>query len=63
MPGMLGEDTISQLRAIRADIPIIASSGYHENEAIRRFGAGISGFVQKPYTARQLAVALRRALP
>ena len=35
---------------------MILSSGYNEVEAIRRFqGQGLSGFLQKPYTAERLA--------
>ena len=52
MPGMDGERTFEQLRAIRADVPIVVSSGYNEVEVIRRFtDSNIAGFIQKPYSA------------
>jgi PAS domain S-box-containing protein len=55
MPGMSGEDTLKAIIAMRADVPVIATSGYNEMEALRRFGEGLSGFIQKPYTPRALA--------
>ena len=55
MPGMSGEDTLKAILAMRADVPVIATSGYNEMEALRRFGEGLSGFIQKPYTPRALA--------
>ncbi len=55
MPGMSGEQTFQAIRDIRPALPVIASSGYSEAEAMARFGHGIAGFVQKPYTAATLA--------
>jgi PAS domain S-box-containing protein len=55
MPGMSGEETLQAILAIRRDVPVIATSGYNEMEALRRFGEGLSGFIQKPYTPRSLA--------
>src|SRR6266571_8338278 len=52
MPVLSGEDTLREIRKIRPTLPVILSSGFNEVEAIRRFqGKGLSGFVQKPYTA------------
>jgi PAS domain S-box-containing protein len=51
MPVMNGEQAIPLIKALRPDLPIILSSGYSEAELSRRFvTAGISGFLQKPYT-------------
>ncbi len=55
MPGMSGEDTFSEIRAIHNGVPVVATSGYNEMEALRRFGTGLSGFIQKPYTPGNLA--------
>ncbi|HVW85429.1 MAG TPA: response regulator, partial [Bryobacteraceae bacterium] len=55
MPGMGGAETLKHLRALRPDVTVIASSGYSEMEATERFGEGLAGFLQKPYTAKQLA--------
>ena len=55
MPLMGGEEAFKYLRAVRADVPIVLSSGYNESEATRRFGiGGIAGFVQKPYRSIKL---------
>jgi CheY-like chemotaxis protein len=56
MPVMSGEETLSRLKAVRTDVPVLLSSGFHEIEAVRRFeGKGLAGFIQKPYKAATLA--------
>ena len=55
MPVMGGEETLKGLLQIRPDAKVVAMSGFHEREAKQRFGSGVSGFVQKPFTAGQLA--------
>jgi PAS domain S-box-containing protein len=63
MPSMSGEETFGQLRTIRPNVPVILSSGYNEVEAVKRFtGKSLAGFIQKPYTATQLAQKVRDAL-
>jgi PAS domain S-box-containing protein len=63
MPVFDGEETLLHLRAIRGDIPVILSSGFNETEAVRRFaGKGLAGFLQKPYTAIQLAEKVHSVL-
>jgi PAS domain S-box-containing protein len=62
MPVMSGEETLAKLRSLRPAVKVIASSGYNEIEAIRRFGAGISAFLQKPYRATQLVEKVKLAL-
>ncbi|MCU1273055.1 MAG: putative sensor hybrid histidine kinase [Bryobacterales bacterium] len=63
MPLMSGEEVFRRLKAISPRVPIIVSSGYNETEAIRRFtGRGIAGFIQKPYTAAQLAEKIKGVL-
>jgi PAS domain S-box-containing protein len=62
MPEMSGEEVLRRLREIRPDVRVIVSSGYHEQEALRRFdGQTIAGFIQKPYTAVRLAEKLKDA--
>jgi len=61
MPGMSGEETFHELRRIRPDACVVLSSGFNELEATRRFsGAEFAAFLQKPYTAEQLAQCLAR---
>jgi two-component system cell cycle sensor histidine kinase/response regulator CckA len=63
MPDMEGEEAYRELRRIRADVRVILSSGYNEQEATNRFlGEGLAGFIQKPYQAATLYAKLREAL-
>jgi signal transduction histidine kinase/ActR/RegA family two-component response regulator len=60
MPIMSGEQTLPRLKSVRADIPVILSSGFSEAEAVQRFqGRGLEGFIQKPYKAATLAEKVR----
>lgn len=63
MPLMSGEETLHQLQSIRPGLIVILSSGFNEAEAARRFtGQQFAGFIQKPYTATQLAEQIKNAL-
>ncbi|HEY2016410.1 MAG TPA: CHASE3 domain-containing protein [Bryobacteraceae bacterium] len=62
MPIMSGEEALPKLRSIRKEVRVIASSGYNEVEALAKFGQDIDGFIQKPYTAAQLAQKIRTTL-
>ena len=56
MPGMNGEETLSHLQHLRPELDVIISSGYAEAGVLPLFkGSRIAGFLQKPYTAQQLA--------
>jgi CheY-like chemotaxis protein len=63
MPRMNGEEAFRELRRLKADVRVILSSGYNEQEVIQRFsGKGLSGFIQKPYTLAKLQETLNRIL-
>ncbi len=63
MPEMNGEEAFREIRRIRADVPVILSSGYDEIEATSRFTAkGLAGFLQKPFTPQELTEKLTSAL-
>jgi CheY-like chemotaxis protein len=63
MPVMSGEEAVQHLKEIRSDIPVIASSGYNQVVAIRRFaGKPLAGFIQKPYSSAQLAERVKATL-
>ena len=63
MPAMGGDDALRIIREIRRDVPVVLSSGYTESDALRRFSdLGLSGFLQKPYTASALARKIKQAL-
>ena len=56
MPGIGGQETCRRLKAVRPDVPVLLSSGFNEVEAARQFqNQSIAGYLQKPYTAVQLA--------
>jgi CheY-like chemotaxis protein len=62
LPVMSGEVAFQELRAIRPDVRVLATSGYSEMEALSRFGAEIDGFIQKPYKAAALAEKVHEIL-
>jgi CheY-like chemotaxis protein/two-component sensor histidine kinase len=63
MPGLSGEETVQRLQMVRPDVRVVLTSGYNETEAVRRFsGKRLAGFIQKPYTAAQLAEKIKAAL-
>ena len=62
MPVMSGEEALQELLKIKPDAAVLAMSGFHEREAKQRFGSRIVGFVQKPFTAGQLAAKIAAAL-
>jgi CheY-like chemotaxis protein len=64
MPVMGGEEALAAIKQIRPQVPVIASSGYSEEEASRRFPPGqIDAFLQKPYSAAKLARTMKAAIP
>ena len=61
---MSGEETLHELRRIRADVKVLLSSGYSEQDAARQFTSeDIAGFLQKPYTPQELLKRVREAFP
>jgi PAS domain S-box-containing protein len=63
MPVMAGNEALHEIRRIRADVPVIASSGYSESVAKERFGGrGLAAFLQKPYSARVLADCVKKVI-
>ena len=63
MPVLGGEEALRELRKVRPEVKIVLSSGYNEAEAIQRFaGEQLSGFIQKPYTAAQLAEKVKQVM-
>lgn len=60
MPRLSGEQVLREMRRIRADVPVILSSGYHELTAPPYLTeTGRTGFVQKPYRPTVLIDKLR----
>lgn len=64
MPGLGGELTLRRLREIRADLPVYLASGYSVEELeVRLSVKGFAGFIQKPYSSKELRDLLSRAPP
>jgi len=60
MPVMGGEQALARIKELRADVPVILTSGFSEHEAVRRFnGKGLAGFLQKPYRAEGLLAMVK----
>jgi PAS domain S-box-containing protein len=60
MPVMSGHEALRRMHAIDSSVPVVLSSGFNEEEAVRRFtGQGLAGFIQKPYTAAALVEKVR----
>lgn len=55
MPEMSGEDTFKALRRLRHDLPVVFSTGYHEQDLMHMLDAETAvEFVQKPYRITNL---------
>jgi CheY-like chemotaxis protein len=63
MPVMGGEQAFAELRRLRGDVRVILASGYNEQDATSRFaGAGLAGFIKKPFTIEGLGAVIRATL-
>ncbi len=64
MPAIGGTQAYLLLREIAPGIPVVLSSGFTEEEALRRFaGLDLAGFLQKPYRPSDLLTHVRRFVP
>lgn len=63
MPGTSGEKVFLELRDIRADLPVIISSGYSHKKMSSFFPDGeVARFIKKPYDLDQLLRAVGEAV-
>lgn len=62
MPGLSGEETLSALRAIDRQIPIIITSGRPEHHLDPAISALSQGYLRKPFAAEGLLGLLDRFL-
>lgn len=55
MPNMDGQQFLEHIQGLNARIPVILSSGYSEEEAMKRFhNPSMAAFIQKPYQVETL---------
>ena len=63
MPGLDGEQTLTLLRQIAPDLPVVICSGYSDVEVRSRFqGKAVNGFLQKPFDFRSLLAKVSAVL-
>ncbi|MBX3133479.1 MAG: response regulator [Gemmatimonadaceae bacterium] len=63
MPGVGGKELVQRLGAVRPEVRIVMMSGYTDDDALRAdLGAARYAFLQKPFTARDVLLAVRTAL-
>jgi CheY-like chemotaxis protein len=62
MPHMDGLAAMAELMRIRPTARVILSSGYDEQESVRRVPGGAVAFIQKPYTLDNLRKVLEETL-
>jgi two-component system cell cycle sensor histidine kinase/response regulator CckA len=63
MPRMSGAEVLAEIRRSGARVQILITSGYPESEAMTRIEReDIAGFLQKPFTVRQLGTLIARLL-
>jgi len=64
MPGMSGEETLIELRRVRADVRVLIISGYNEGGFLgRHAGGGPLAYLAKPFTRDDFGTAVRSVLP
>ncbi len=64
MPVMGGEEAIDRIVEARPGVQVIVSTGYSQREAAARFSRKtVQGFLQKPYTSKQLAEKVGALVP
>ena len=60
MPDMSGAETFDALRAINPEVRILLSSGYSiDGKATEILDKGCNGFIQKPFTLKELSETIR----
>lgn len=64
MPGLSGEETLSELHKIDPNVQVVLSSGYSEIDARQRYDeiGTVAGFIQKPYDLSMFVREIRRHL-
>jgi CheY-like chemotaxis protein len=63
MPNLDGVQTFEEIQKRKIDIPVILTSGFSEQEAVKKFKSkGLTGFLQKPYQLEVLKIEIIKAL-
>ncbi len=63
MPKKSGKEAFIELKAFDPSVKVILSSGFRQDDRVSAIiNMGVSGFLQKPYTAEKLAEAVHQVL-
>ena len=63
MPRMDGAEAFRRMHALAPGVPVILTSGFDERDAVNEFtGAGLAGFIQKPYRMSALVQKIETAI-
>lgn len=63
IPGLSGVEVLETLRKRRPELRVVLATGFARDEASRLLGpAGATEFIQKPYTAAELAAKIKAVL-
>jgi PAS domain S-box-containing protein len=61
MPQKSGDEVLREIRAIRAELPVVVMSGYDHDDLMERFrDAPPTGFLKKPFASDALLAAVRK---
>jgi CheY-like chemotaxis protein len=61
MPRKSGDEVLRELRAMRADLPVVVMSGYDRHDLMERFrDAPPTGFLKKPFASEALIAAVKK---
>lgn len=63
MPDLSSEEVLTELRELRPGLPVVLTSGYDREQAVRRLaGREVSDFLRKPYGPDELVRAVQGAM-
>jgi DNA-binding NtrC family response regulator len=63
MPGMSGKEVLPGLQEINAEVKVVLSSGFRGDKRVSEaIEAGTCGFIQKPYTMKELLSSVAEVL-
>ena len=63
LPGLSGAELVLRLRQIRPEVTILLTSGYSHVAVLPLMSQGqVAGFLEKPFTPKELAQRVARAL-
>jgi CheY-like chemotaxis protein len=63
MPDLSAQEALAELRQLRPELPVVLTSGYDREQAVRRLSTGeVPNFLRKPYGPEELVAAVQKAM-